>query len=91
MCLEILLFFSFPPNSDIRITFAGGHDHDVTRIGSIAICLPTRELQKISNIHYSTSIRKNLLSIIYLTDKGFRFNFFEKDVILRILRASILI
>ena len=69
------VFSSPSPNSGTRITSIGGHTHDVTRVGSIVIRLPIGEMQQISHVLYSPGITKNLISVGFLTDKGFTLEF----------------
>jgi hypothetical protein len=77
------VFSSFSQSSGTKITSAGGHTHDVTGMGSIAIRLPSGEIQKISHILYSPGIKKNLLSVGFLTDKGFRLKFLRDVCIIK--------
>ena len=78
---DSFIFSSFSPSNGTKITSVGG-GHDVTQIGSVAICLPTGKIQKINNLLYSPSIMKNLLSVGYLTDKEFKLSFFKQGCII---------
>ena len=69
------IFSSLSPRYGTRITSASGHSHDVTGIGNIVIRLPTGEMQQISHVLYSPSITKNLISVGFLTNKGFTLEF----------------
>jgi hypothetical protein len=44
-------------------------------MGNVAIRLPTGEIQKITHVLYSPGITKNLLSVGFLTEKGFILEF----------------
>ena len=63
------VFSSLSPRSGTRITSAGGHSHDVTRVGNIVIRLPTGEMQQISHVLYLPGITKNLILVGFLADK----------------------
>jgi hypothetical protein len=72
---DSILFSSMNSSSGMKVTSAGGQSHDIKGIGSVAIRLPNGAIQKISNVLYSKDIMKNLLSVGFLTDKGFRLEF----------------
>jgi transposase InsO family protein len=69
------VFLSMSPSHGTKITSAGGHSHDVTGTGDVAIRLPNGEIQKVTHVLYSPGIMKNLLSVGFLADKGFRIEF----------------
>jgi hypothetical protein len=55
------LFPSMNSSSGTKVTFVGGLSHDVSGIGSVAICLPNGAIQNISNVLYSKGIMKNFI------------------------------
>ena len=73
---------SFLSNSGFRITSTSAQNHDVIRVGSVAICFLTSEIQKITHVLYSLSIMKNLKFVVFLTNKGDKLDFSrEKQII----------
>ena len=77
------VFSSLSLSSGIKIISAGGQSHDVTRVGNVAIRLPTGGIQKISHVLYSPSITKNLISVGFLTDKDYSFEFMSNECIIK--------
>ena len=77
------VFSSLIANMGTKITSAGGQGHDIIGIGSIAIRLPNGEIQKINHVLYSLGILKNLLSVGFLTDKGYKLEFMQQVCIIK--------
>ena len=77
------VFSSLTSNRGTKITSARTQDHDVTGIRSIAICLPNGEIQKINHVLYLPGILKNLLSVGFLTDKGYKLEFMQHTCIIK--------
>jgi hypothetical protein len=77
------LFSSLTAKQGTKITSAGGQGHDVIGIGNVAIRLPNGEIQKISHVLYSPGIMKNLLSVGFLTDKGYNLTFMRDKCIIK--------
>lgn len=67
---DATIFSSLQPSTGTHVISAGGHSHDVTRIGNVAIRLPLGEIQKINHVLYSLGIKKNLLSVGFLSDRN---------------------
>ncbi|KAG0596955.1 hypothetical protein M758_UG298500 [Ceratodon purpureus] len=57
------VFSSLQNSHGPQIRSAGGHGHDVTGIGNVAVILSSREIQRIAHLLYLPSICKNLLSV----------------------------
>ena len=76
-------FSSLSHSSGTKIISTGGHSHDVTRIGNVAIRLPSGGIQKVSHVLYSPSITKKLISVGYLANKGFSLEFIRNKCIIR--------
>jgi hypothetical protein len=72
---DFAIFSSLEASSGTKIISTGGHAHNVTDVGSVAIWLPTGEIQKITNVLYSCGITKNLFYIRFLAEKGFSLEF----------------
>jgi hypothetical protein len=72
---DSVVFSSLAASSGTKITSAGGHAHDVTGMGNVAIRFPTGEIHKVTHILYSPGITKNLLSVGFLAEKGFSLEF----------------
>ena len=74
-----VVFSSFRPSHGLVVRSAGGHSHDVTGVGKVAIRLPTGEIQTIKYVLYSPSICKNLLYVGYLTNKKLSLDFHDNE------------
>ena len=83
MSQETLQFFPLSPNSRTKIISTGGHSHDITGIGNLAVCLPIGAIQKISHMLYSPGISKNLISIGFFTNRGFSLEFLKSKCIIK--------
>lgn len=68
-------FSTIHPSNGTKITSIGGHDHNITDVGSVAIQLPTCEIQNITHILYSLGITKKLLYVGFLIERGFSLEF----------------
>ena len=84
------VFSSLSPRSGTRITSVGGHTHDVTGMGNIVIRLPLGKMQQISYVLYSLGITKNLISIGFLTDKGFTLEFQKSLCLIKNIDGSLI-
>ena len=71
------VFSSLSPSSRTKIISTCRHSRDVTGVGNVAICLPSRGIQNISHVLYSLGITKNLISVGFLADKRFCLEFMK--------------
>jgi hypothetical protein len=84
------VFSSLQNSQGQKVRSAGGHGHDVTGVGNVAIQLPSGEIQSINHVLYSPSICKNLLSIGFLTDKKMSLDFHDSECLIRNQHGTII-
>lgn len=56
---------------------------DITKVGNVAICKPSRKIQNITYVLYSPSILKNLILVDFLGIEGITLNFDKNKCILK--------